>query len=619
MIVRNESKLSLPSKGRLDSIKSLPTGDFARWAGLSLLFLAVAVVQTWPLLINITDSIADSKNAPLPDTYAFLWNLSWVKQAIVDLQTNPYETDYIFFPDGEHLYLHPLAFVNGVLSIPLQVTTGNLIFSWNVLALLFFVFSGLATYAIAYRITRNNLASILAGFIFAFAPVVMMQFLARWHISTTWPIPLLVLFTLRFFDTGRLREAAAAALCWTLLLYNNQEFALDAALFFVLFFLYWGVVFFRRKDHEQLRVLLKGGVIIVLVWVVLAAPLVIPAWADARGGEYYIPGGDEDYSADLKAFITPSPLWGPGKDPVGGFVPPHQPTGSIEDALYLGGVPLLLATAALFTARRKPHRVLPWLLLFLLFLVLAVGPWLYLTPTEKLPIPLPYQIYDQLPLFGDRRVPSRMMPFGMLGLAVLAAIGLDFLMSKLKSRHLLLAPAVAAVAIGLVGLEYWNPPVHTTRLDPPKILEQIRDEPGDFSVLDVPLGRRDGRLFNGHFEGAGTADYYQAIHKKHVFGGFIARLKEETRAWLRVEPGLRYLAFPSEPPLPDDLDRAAVSRVLGKYDVKYVVLHRIGPHDQPIDTPQILDAVDRYLTSVLGLTVVASDSTMTLYRNQGVQ
>ncbi len=165
MIVRNESKLSLPSKGRLDSIKSLPTGDFARWAGLSLLFLAVAVVQTWPLLINITDSIADSKNAPLPDTYAFLWNLSWVKQAIVDLQTNPYETDYIFFPDGEHLYLHPLAFVNGVLSIPLQVTTGNLIFSWNVLALLFFVFSGLATYAIAYRITRNNLASILAGFI----------------------------------------------------------------------------------------------------------------------------------------------------------------------------------------------------------------------------------------------------------------------------------------------------------------------------------------------------------------------------------------------------------------------------------------------------------------------
>jgi hypothetical protein len=618
MVVRNETKLSLPSKGRLGSIKWLPRGDFARWAGLSLLFLAVAVVQTWPLLIHITNSIADSQSAPIPDTYAFLWDLSWVKQALVDLHTNPYETNYIVFPEGEHLYLHPLTLVNGVMSIPLQVATGNLIFSWNVLALLCFTFSGLATYAIGYRVTQNHLAAILAGFIFAFAPVVMMQFNGRWHISTTWPIPLMVLFTLRFLDNGRYREAAAAAVCWALLLYNNQEFALDAALFFALFFTYWSFVYFRRQQREQLISLWKGGAVIAAVWLVLAAPLVIPASIDARSGDYFLPAGDEDYSADLRSFIIPSPLWGPGTDPNGGVVPPHQPGGTIENTLYLGGVPLLLATVALFSIKRAPHRVLLWLLLFSLFFILSLGPWLYVTPTTKVSIPLPYQIYDQLPLFGDRRVPSRMLPFGMLGLAMVAAVGLDFLMAKMRHRHVLLGLAVGAVAIGLVGLEYWNPPVHTTRLQPPAILEQIRDEPGDFSVLDLPLGRRTGWGFNGHLTGAAIADYYQSVHKKHVFGGFIARTKERTLAWLREEPGLRRLAFIGEEPLPDDLDRTTVRSVFNKYQIKYVVLHRIGPHGQPIDQPAPLDKMDEYVRTVVGLTLVESGPELSVYRNPDV-
>ena len=174
------------------------------------------------------------------------------------------------------------------------------------------------------------------------------------------------------------------------------------------------------------------------------------------------------------------------------------------------------------------------------------------------------------------------------------------------------------VAIGLVGLEYWNPPVHTTRLEPPAILEQIRDEPGDFSVLDLPLGRRTGWGFNGHLTGAAIADYYQSVHKKHVFGGFIARTNERTLAWLREEPGLRRLAFIGEEPLPDDLDRTTVRSVFKKYQIKYVVLHRIGPHGQPIDQPGPLDKMDEYVRNVVGLTLVESSPELTVYRNEEV-
>jgi Ca2+/Na+ antiporter len=605
------------------AIRRLPASRVGRWSALCVLFAAAAVVQTWPLVLHATDAVADSPAGTLPDTYAFVWNLSWVKQAIVDVHTNPFQTDFLFFPDGENLYLHPLTLLNGVLSIPLQLATGNLFLSWNVLALLFFVLSGLGAYALAYRVTNNHLAAVLAGYIFAFAPVVLMQFNGRWHISTVWPIPLIALFLLRFLDKGRLREAAAAGIVWAMLTYNNQEFALDAALFIGLFFVYWSVVYLRRKDNARLQGLWRAGAVVAGVWLVMSAPLIIPASIDARSGEYHLPAGDEFYSASLRSFVTPSPLWGPGEDPVG-WRPEHSSIGDMENTLYLGAVPLILATLAILHVRRRPHAVVFWGAVFLSFITLALGPYLYVGDAERfsvlgLSVPLPYQIYDQLPLFGDRRVPSRMLPFGMLGLGVLAGIGFDALMSWLRRNYKLLAPAVTVLIVSLVVVEYWNPPLHMSHLPRPAILEQIRDEPGDFTVLAAPLGRRTGWGFNGHFEGANISDYYQTVHGKRTFGGFIARTREGTLGWLRQEPGLEYIAFPGEGPSGNDLDPEIVQAVFRRLRIKYVVLHKLGPHGQTIDTPATLDVLDAYLRGVVDLTPIFSDSSLAVYRNGEVQ
>ena len=213
-------------------------------------------------------------------------NLAWVKTAILDLQTNPYHTDYLFYPQGENLWLHPVTLVSGILSIPLQVTTNNLFFSWNVLALLFFTFSALAVYALAYRFTSNHVASVLAGFIFAFAPAIMMQFLGRWNISTTWLIPLFVLFLYRLFDTGRLREGLAAGVVWAAMLYNSQEYAMDTVVFVGLFVVYWTVVYELRKDRQRLFAFWRGIGLVGVTAFALGAPLIIGAWVDIRSGEY---------------------------------------------------------------------------------------------------------------------------------------------------------------------------------------------------------------------------------------------------------------------------------------------------------------------------------------------
>ena len=437
-------------------------------------------------------------------------------------------------------------------------------------------------------------------------------------------MPLIAFFLLRYLENHRLREVVAVGILWAVLLYNFQEFALDTALFLALFVLFWSIVYIRQKDWGRLQSLWRGAVTAGAVWLVAGAPILIGVIQDVRSGEYALPEQDEMYSADLLAFVTPSPLWGPGEHPTTA-TKWHDPVGSIELTLYFGGVPLLLAFIALLTVRKSPRRALFWVLVFLTFTILTIGPYLYVDGEKVSSIPMPYQLYDQLPIFENRRVPARMIAWAILSLSMLAAIGFDTLMLLLRRRARVLAQIAAVLVVSLVVLEYWNPPAHLAEFPRPPALERIRNEPGDFTVVDAPLGRRTGWGFNGHLEGANMADYWAAIHGKRQFGGFVGRAREHTLAWLREEPGLRYLAFPSEPPLPDDLDQADVRAVFNKYRIKYVILHRTSPYNgEPpnvylLDTPERLDQMDRYIRDVIGLTVVESDASMSIYRNEDVQ
>jgi len=605
-------------------LKSAASSGLARWVALTVFFSVAAIVQTWPLLLHITDRIEDSHSFPF-DTYAFIWSLWWVKYAIVDLVTNPFHTDLLFFPQGTDLYLHTLPVVNGLLSIPLQVTTGNLYFSWNVLALLFFVLSGLAMYALALRVTGSSLAALIAGYIFAFTPYILMQFNSRWHISTTWPIPLFALFIIRFGETSSWRNAALAGVLWTILTYNNLEFAMDAGLFLAIFAVYWAFIHLLERHRDRLIGLGRGLAVVAVVWVVLSSPLLLPALLSVNSGDYPMPADDEYYSADLLAFVTPSPLWGPGTEGYGGFhLFPVQEIGSLDGTLFLGFVPLLLAALGVLTFKDRGRQFVFWLLVFLLFWILTLGPYLYIDGDKNLSflgissIPLPYKIYDHLPVVGERRVPTRLIVFGILGLSVLAGMGSAVLLSWCKRYSAQLAPLAAVVVMSLVALEYWNPPVHLSELDPPPVFEQIRDEPGDFTVLHAPWGRMTGGGAHGSFLGGTIASYYQSIHHRPTFGGFVSRAKQSDLLWVNQEPVLRYLACPSCAGLPseDEMRPDFVQAVFSQYRLKYVVVHRNTPHGFHIyETEETLNAVEAYLRDVAGMRSIYEDPDLTVYQN----
>ena len=176
----------------------------------------------------------------------------------------------------------------------------------------------------------------------------------------------------------------------------------------------------------------------------------------------------------------------------------------------------------------------------------------------------------------------------------------------------MLTPLAAFLVLGLVVLEYWNPPVHLYKPTAPAILETIRDEPGDFAVLDVPWGRGNGGTWSGDFAGAWLADYNQTIHGKATLGGYLSRSKKNDIDWVWEQPGLRFLACAQCPEFitEEDMNPQIVRDLFRQYRIKYVLL-RTGNYG--------FAKHSEYLTEVVGLTPIYSDSSLIVYRNQEIE
>ena len=58
------------------------------------------------------------------DGYNNIWDYYWLKTALLDLHRNPYFTDYIYYPTGISLRFHTFNPINGLLTMPFNLTLG---------------------------------------------------------------------------------------------------------------------------------------------------------------------------------------------------------------------------------------------------------------------------------------------------------------------------------------------------------------------------------------------------------------------------------------------------------------------------------------------------------------
>lgn len=238
-------------------------------------------------------------------------------------------------------------------------------------------------------------------------------------------------------------------------------------------------------------------------------------------------------------------------------------------------------------------------------------------------IPLPFILVHKIPLIGGTQEPTRMNPFLMLPMALLAARGMLTLRKPLRqlvkqfsiinSQFSNLYPILCSLFIVFTLAEFLPLPFPTTDLRVPTIYHEIAKDPGDFSVLTLPLGFNSGNIQLGPSP-IGSLQFVQTVHQKPSFRATVARLPASAFDYYRDLPLIKYFLDPSRPPDDQDTNPELVQQVFkDQLHIKYIVIHHDKYKKLPIgETQKLIEEVLQ--TEKIYEARAPEETTITAYR-----
>ncbi|MFI5179322.1 MAG: hypothetical protein ACHQO8_12190 [Vicinamibacterales bacterium] len=173
---------------------------------MAIVYAAIAVVMTWPLMRHPASRIADDLGDPLFICWVLMWTGGQVLAALRgDIRAlGDFWNGNIFYP-AHATVAYSEHFTPQMLQIlPLYAAGANIILCYNLLFLSTFVVAALGMYLFVRELTGRPLAAFLAGLAFAYAPYRLGQFPHLQVLSVGW-MPLALFGVQRYFTTGRLR------------------------------------------------------------------------------------------------------------------------------------------------------------------------------------------------------------------------------------------------------------------------------------------------------------------------------------------------------------------------------------------------------------------------------
>ena len=369
-----------------------------------------------------------------------------------------------------------------VVSVPIVALTGNPVVAHNVLLLLSHAVAALGAAALAARLTGALGPALVAGVGFAYAPRLLNEAYNVQTLAICW-FPWLLLTIERALERPTWGRAALAGAGWLGLALASLNVFLYGSVVAALFTAAAVILGGRRVTREHLLPLGLVAVLAVglLVWVVLAPNRALAReWNLARDVTEI-----ERYSATLPDLAgVPREavlrrLLGLGADGErAGLVP-----GVTATALAIAG---LVAVVRGWNGLRPA--LLPYLATLLGTAVLALGPSL---ATPWGPLSLPYRLlYGAVPGFGALRTPFRFLFFVDLGVALLAAAGVAWVVRRRRGpgRWVVVAALVALLLVESVPVPY---PGAVSRLDPaalPAVYRWLATQPPETIALGIPMG-----------------------------------------------------------------------------------------------------------------------------------
>lgn len=570
-----------------------------------LAYFLLTLVLTYPLILNFTTHVAGDGS----DDPALAWNLWWVPYSLLNLGSSPIYTNYMFFPIGLNLGFYTLTYLNAFLAIPFQFAFG-IIPAANINLILSFALSGFGAYLlVTYLLNRTRMnaeergnetnprilrlsasnfffAAFAAGLVYAFsANKFLYASLGQFNIASSQWIPFYILFLLKIFDSPKPPFKYGFLLGLFLLAQALSEFIF--ASFLILFsiaYVIYKIIATRGKIENQKSKIINL-ILASLVFLIPMLPILAAMISDTLTEGDFIQQGlgfSNIFSADLVGFFVPSqlhPLFG---SLVSRFSFPYI------NFMYLGFTALALAILALWKV--KPARI--WGFWFLLFALISLGPTLRVNGAE-FDLPMPFDVLLEIPLIKGNRYPSRWSVMLTLSLAVLVGYGLAYCLSRIANSRWQMADGKKKIIVGgllsvvclLFLFEHLSTPLPLSNLQVPEIYSQIAREPGNFSVMEIPLAWRNGFRVTGSYRADSQApidrifmyaQFYQTTQQHPILNGNTSRNPELKFQYFTETPVLSTLLAiqtGQEPEFKTGIDKDFAPMLLRFFNTRYVIWH----------------------------------------------
>ena len=516
---------------------------------ITVSFTILTLILTYPVIFKLsTHFMCDGG-----DGFQNMWNMWWLKTALLDLHNNPYYTTYLHYPDGVSLLFQTFNPFNGLISIPLQLLF-RMEITYNLIVIFSFIMSGIGMYLLARYLIKNRPAAFIAGCIYTFCPFHFAHGLGHLQLIAMEWMPFYILYMIKTHREGGWQNGILGgvfliftALCsWYYLIYSA---------FITLIYLIYHLITNRRSilNKNFGRALL---VLFVTFWVCMA-PLFGAMFYSKTSQEFVGEHNPEDWSADLTSFFVPSgistygrawfsPIWGKWRG------------NTAENANYIGYIVLGLSIFALIRYRDARF----WGIAGLFAVIMALGPYLRVMGKQYRIIPLPYQLFhNYLPFFSFTGVPERfdiMLKFCLAIISAYAVGGIYNRLSNVKVRAIFIA-----LTSVLVMMEYLAIPYVTTKVEVSEFYYEMAQDEDVYGVIDIPSGA--------------VTLYLATIHKKPLVGGYVSRPSERALNFLSETAVIKDLMVGGKTES-EDIAKTA-TEIFAKYNIRYIITHNNNYRD----------------------------------------
>jgi len=580
---------------------------------ITLIFLVLTGIFTYPFIFKLSTHIPAFETTDEP--FGALWNF-WYSAFSISNHLPGSSCAWIAAPFGMHNTASAYYVWDAINKI-LSLAVGNIL-TYNLQIIFSYLLSGLFMYLLLWHLTKNALASLVAGIIYAFCPFHAVRTWQHLGLAMIQWMPLYILTLLRLHEKQNIRRTIECGLCFFLVAAFDFYFAyfmLLITLVFVAYHLMRPAMIKTQGKFKFLRSILVSYTI-ALILLIPSISVILKGRAEAVTQK----------ASAFNPFVRPfEDLFAQSARPLSYFLPAstHPLFGNMtqqmvgnslygesltEHTLYLGIIPLILAfiafkrrkdVAAKITASQNPGYY------FTFFVVLAVASWLFSQPPwwdiVGLKIPMPSALlYKILPMF---RAYCRFGIVVMLAVAVLAAYG--FIAFSNKNKH----TRTKIFLILMIGIlfEFWTyPPQKVLQVSEfPAVYSWLAQQPNDIIIAEYPLDngspnemykfyqtKHHKKIINGTIPGSKPHEFAQTIavlsahntparlkgmgvtyvlvhHDGYAQSGLSSDLDE--LAALQAQKGLKLVkTFPGEDSLNDDI--MSVKKI-GQTDVYEIVMN----------------------------------------------